>query len=73
MDSGVGVFTAYLVHTDPAAEDRTVELPLVTPMPPSRVLVPDPEDAGRVRVYELVTAEDWPREATYRFRGAEER
>ena len=69
----MGAFTAYLVHTSPGAEDRTVELPLVTPMPPSRVRLPDPEDPGRVLVYELVTAEDWPREATYRFRGAETR
>ena len=69
----MGVFTAYLVHTAPGSEDHAVELPLVTPMPPSRVRLPDPEDAGRVLVYELVTAEDWPREATYRFRGPEER
>jgi hypothetical protein len=73
MDSGRGVFTAYLVHTDPASQDRAVELPLVTPMPPSRVRVPDPRDDDNVLVYELVTAEDWPREATYRFRGAEPR
>jgi hypothetical protein len=71
MDPDTGVFTAYLVHTDAGSEDRTIELPLLTPMPPSRVRVPDPGAAGRVLVYELVTAEDWPREATYRFRGAE--
>ncbi|WP_249776668.1 hypothetical protein [Leifsonia sp. C5G2] len=69
----MGVFTAYLVHTAPGSEDRAVELPLVTPMPPSRVRLPDREDPARVLVYELVTAEDWPREATYRFRGAEDR
>lgn len=73
MDSGTGVFTAYLVHTDAESQDRAVELPIVTPMPPSRVRLPDPEDPDRVLVYELVTAEDWPREATYRFRGAETR
>lgn len=67
----MGVFTAYLVHTDSDSEDRTIELPLVTPMPPTRVRLPDPEDSGRVLIYELVTAEDWPREATYRFRGTE--
>ncbi|GAA2053796.1 MULTISPECIES: hypothetical protein [Leifsonia] len=77
MDFGDDVFTAFLVHSDEPARDRSIELPVLESHPPVRVRVPvghpAPQDsAGRpMDVYELVTADDWPREAIYRHVGRE--
>lgn len=78
MDFGDEIFTAFLVHPDHPALDRSIDLPVLESHPPVRVRVPvghpEPVDTAGVRameVYELVTADDWPREAIYRHVGRE--
>jgi len=78
MDMGDDLFTAYLVHPDRPTLDRRLQLPVLESHPPVRVRVPvegtTPRDSQAdhvVDVYELVTADDWPREAIYRFAGRE--
>jgi hypothetical protein len=77
MDFGDDVFTAFLVHPDSPARDRSIDLPVLESHPPIRIRVPvghpdAPATAGAaMEVYELVTADDWPQEAIYRHIGRE--
>lgn len=75
MDFDEETFTAFLVHPDRPALDRAMELPLLEPVPPVRVRIPAQTEgeATEVDVYELVAADDWPREVMYRHIGREPR
>ncbi|MET3566726.1 hypothetical protein SAMN04515691_3644 [Leifsonia sp. 98AMF] len=68
MDFGDDVFTAFLVHPDQPGLDRSIDLPVLETHPPVRVRIPADQ---AMEVYELVTADDWPREAIYRHVGRE--
>lgn len=60
-------FTAFLVHPATPSLDRPLELPILGPRPPIRIRVPADADHESMDIYELVAADDWPREAIYRY------
>ena len=67
MNPGEETFTAFLVHPATPSLDRPIELPILAERPPVRIRVPTDSDPGAMDVYELVAADDWPREAMYRY------
>ncbi|WP_431219761.1 hypothetical protein [Leifsonia xyli] len=74
MDSGEETFVAFLIHSGEPTRDRSIELPNLESRPPVRVRVPvDGPDDDTMDVYELVAADDWPREVIYRYTGTEPR
>jgi hypothetical protein len=67
---GQNTFEAQLVHPAEPGRDRSLSLPLLESIPPSRVRVPT-LFAGTAAMdeYELVSADDWPGRATFRYTG----
>lgn len=67
MYSGEETFTAFLVHPATPSLDRPIELPILAERPPVRIRIPTDPERSAMDVYELVAADDWPREAIYRY------